>query len=305
MRFPFPIPHGWFQVAWTSALAPGDVLPLRAFGKDFVLFRTVGGRAAMLDAYCPHLGAHLGHGGRVDGESIACPFHAFRFDTGGACVAVPYAKKVPPKAAIASHPVLEQDGLVFAWNGPPGAAPTFSLPRSAELASGAWTPLETYTFRVRTHNQEIGENSVDRAHFRYVHGTADVPDSELAVEGPVRRAVQRVRYTTPRGPVDGSIEVTAHGMGLTTTRFRGIAETLLFISHLPIDGESVLSRFSFTQPLGLAQTNVGRGVVREVVRQMEEDIPIWEHKRYLANPLLCDGDGPIAAYRRWAAQFYA
>jgi hypothetical protein len=30
--------------------------------------------------------------------------------------------------------------------------------------------------------------------------------------------------------------------------------------------------------------------------QVEQDIPIWENKIYLENPLLCDGDGPIAKY---------
>ena len=34
----------------------------------------------MLDAYCPHLGAHLAEGGRVQGESVRCPFHAWEFD---------------------------------------------------------------------------------------------------------------------------------------------------------------------------------------------------------------------------------
>jgi hypothetical protein len=43
---------------------------------------------------------------------------------------------------------------------------------------------------------------------------------------------------------------------------------------------------------------------REFVRQFGQDIPIWESKRYLARPLLCDGDGAIAGFRRWAAQFY-
>lgn len=45
-------------------------------------------------------------------------------------------------------------------------------------------------------------------------------------------------------------------------------------------------------------------VIQEVVRQMNQDIPIWEHKRYLPKPMLCDGDGPIPEYRRWASQFY-
>jgi hypothetical protein len=41
------------------------------------------------------------------------------------------------------------------------------------------------------------------------------------------------------------------------------------------------------------------------VKQLNEDIPIWENKRYLERPLLCDGDGPIAEFRRWCLQFYS
>lgn len=39
--------------------------------------------------------------------------------------------------------------------------------------------------------------------------------------------------------------------------------------------------------------------------QFGQDIPIWERKLYLTRPLLCDGDGAIAGFRRWATQFYS
>ena len=64
-RFPMPIPFGWFFVHYSDDLKIGDVKTLRYFGQDLVLFRNEGGAAGMLDAYCPHLGAHLGHGGQV------------------------------------------------------------------------------------------------------------------------------------------------------------------------------------------------------------------------------------------------
>ena len=76
-RFPLPrYPTGWFQVAWSDELEPGGVLPPQYFGKDLVLFRAASGAASVLNAHCPHMGAHLGHGGAVEGEGVACPFHA-------------------------------------------------------------------------------------------------------------------------------------------------------------------------------------------------------------------------------------
>jgi hypothetical protein len=50
---------------------------------------------------------------------------------------------------------------------------------------------------------------------------------------------------------------------------------------------------------------VGRAFVAEVTRQLEQDIPVWENKIFLARPLICDGDGPIGMFRRWARQFYS
>jgi 3-ketosteroid 9alpha-monooxygenase subunit A len=303
-RFPFSIPNGWFQIAYADELGPGEVRPVQYFDKDLVLFRTEGGDVALLDAFCPHLGAHLGHGGVVDGDRIRCPFHAWEFDGRGACRKVPYAKKVPPKAKVAAWHCVERNQMVWAWHHGEGAPPTWEIPEVAEVSSDEWTALDRYSWTVQTHNQEIGENAVDRAHFRYVHGATTVPDSELELDGHIRRAVQHLDMRTPRGEVKGKITVEAHGMGCTITRFTGICETVLLLSHTPIDGGSVDSRFSFTQPKADQGSGVAAAVINEVVRQMEQDIPIWEHKAYLPKPMLCDGDGPISEYRKWASQFY-
>src|SRR3954462_13373607 len=115
-RFPMPrYPNGWFQVAYSDELEPGAVRPIKYFGRDMVLFRTASGKAAVLDAFCPHLGAHLGHGGKVVGESMQCPFHAWSFDCTGQCTEVPYATKIPPRAKVAPWTVVEKAGLVLVW----------------------------------------------------------------------------------------------------------------------------------------------------------------------------------------------
>ena len=61
-RCPLPIPVGWFQVLFSSDLNIGDAIPLRYFGQELVAFRTENGVARVVDAYCPHMGAHLGYG---------------------------------------------------------------------------------------------------------------------------------------------------------------------------------------------------------------------------------------------------
>jgi 3-ketosteroid 9alpha-monooxygenase subunit A len=38
--------------------------------------------------------------------------------------------------------------------------------------------------------------------------------------------------------------------------------------------------------------------------QFRQDVPIWEHKTWLAKPRLTAVDGPVTRYREWFAQFY-
>ncbi len=63
-----PMPFGWFVIGYSDELAVGQVKPLRYFGQELVMWRGVDGQVRVLEAFCRHLGAHLGHGGRVQGN---------------------------------------------------------------------------------------------------------------------------------------------------------------------------------------------------------------------------------------------
>ncbi len=307
-RFPFPAyPNGWFRVGYTDELAPGDVQPLRYFGKDLVLFRTESGKAVLLDAFCPHLGAHLGHGGKVKGENIECPFHAWQLAADGQVAEIPYASKIPARACTHAWDVREANGHIFTWHHLGGASPSWDLPDLQEPSSQDWTPFYRKVWRIRTRNQEMAENAVDTAHFRYLHGTTNMPDAVADADGPIFRSTANNDMSTPRGGVQGSIQVTAYGFGFTTTRFTGIVDTLLCTSVTAIDEEFVDVHFNFTvKSMGneAVTRGVGKAFVKEVSRQLEQDIPVWENKIFVKQPLICDGDGPIGLFRSWARQFY-
>ena len=95
-RFPFGTPFGWYPVAWSFELEPGSLVARTYFGRELVVFRTSDGAASTIDAYCPHLGAHLGVGGRVEEDGLRCPFHGWAFGPSGECTDIPYAKRIPP-----------------------------------------------------------------------------------------------------------------------------------------------------------------------------------------------------------------
>lgn len=307
-RYPFPpYADGWFQVAYSDELAPGDVVPLKYFGRDLVLFRTEGGAPAVLDAHCPHLGAHLGHGGCVKGESIACPFHAWEFAADGACTSIPYADKIPKKAELGAWPVLEKNGLVMIWHHGKGEPPSWEPPDVPERENEGWTDFEKSRWQIDTHNQEMAENAVDSAHFLYLHGTQEMPVSVANVEGPLMHVHSKTVAKAYGQRVSGAIDVHCWGFGFTTTRFTGIVETLLLSSVTPINDTTVDVRFTFTVKKGPTEqvtSIVGEKYRAEIMRQLEADIPIWENKAYVHPPALCDGDGPIGIYRKWVKQFY-
>ena len=176
-RFAPGIPNGWFAVAWSSDVTAGEVERIRYFDEELVLFRTRQGKARVLSAYCPHLGAHFGYGGEVEGGTIRCPFHYWRFDgSTGACVEVPYAKRIPARAEIRTYPTCEKNGIIFMWHHPDGEEPKWEIPEVPGWDEEGWLDTVYHTALVRSHPQEMAENVVDSPHFHYVHGTPDIPE---------------------------------------------------------------------------------------------------------------------------------
>lgn len=95
-RCPFPIPMGWYFVDFSKNLGDQEVRNVNLLDQEWVLFRTEQGNVGMNDPYCPHLGAHIGHGGEVCGENIRCPFHHWQFDCQAGTATSPTAGSLRP-----------------------------------------------------------------------------------------------------------------------------------------------------------------------------------------------------------------
>jgi len=320
-RFPFtPYPAGWFRVAASASLAPGVVQALRYFGRDLVAFRTRSGRARVLDAHCPHLGAHLGVGGRVDGEHLCCPFHGWRIGVDGRCAHAPSAGRAHPRAGTRAWPVEERNGQVLVYHHPRGEAPDWSLPEWPEHADPAWTSFRPANrWVIRTHVQEMGENGVDSAHFTHLHPQQTLAMSTRAVEidGPVfvHRTFQHYNLfglaKLLLDDVSGPLDVTLHGLGCAINRTCVQARIELEYAYAfwftPVDGERIEVHSTLAMrrlPGRLLTWLLWRKAVGEGRKTIDQDVPIWESKRYREHPALVEGDGPIMQFRRWARQFY-
>jgi nitrite reductase/ring-hydroxylating ferredoxin subunit len=300
-RYPFPAyANGWSRVGLTEELSKGAVRAIRYFGRELVLFRTESGRARVLDAHCRHLGAHLGMGGVVEAEGIRCPFHGWCWDgEGGACTDIPYTAQIPPAAKIQSWPVCERNGFIFLHYNGGGEAPEEEVPTIPEYGDPEWTPFTRLRWKIRSRSYDMGENAVDDVHFRYLHGAASMPSTRRGDVRGKASNLSTMKLDTPQGQVEGSIESTSvPGMGLVYVR--GICDTLIVITGTPIDGEYVDQMFSYTQRTeqDSERERLGKALLRDLEKQMNEDIVVFEHKRYWKSPLLVPEDGPIADYRR-------
>lgn len=309
-RWPFPPhPNGWFAVAWSDELPEGGVEPLRYLGREFVLYRGDDARARVLDAHCRHLGAHMGYGGSVEGCAIRCPFHGWRWEPDGTCSDVPYAKRIPPGAKIGAWETCERNGAVYVWHHAEGKPPDYELPLIEEVGSDEWSEPVRLRWKVKSRLYDMAENAFDNQHFAALHGATGAPtiEQERLGDGTVVNR-SRVRMTTPRGPVEGSIATWVVGSGsVKINRTVGIVETVISINQTPIDDERVDVRFAYLQKRtdDPHELRVGEAMLRDLQRQMQQDIAIFESKVQLARPLLVAEDGPIADYRRRARAYYS
>lgn len=306
-----PFPYGWFPAMLSGELKAGEVKPLRYFGRDLVIWRGEDGVVRMLDAYCRHLGAHMGYGGRVEGNLLSCPFHAWQYDGAGVVQDIPYSKTIPPqvkKPCAHQWPVQEANRLIWFWYHPFGEAPKWEVEHVAETSDPEWDDYEIHEWYVWGSIQNMAENGVDAAHFKYIHGTATFPDYKLTWDGVRREAAVDAKMGTPKGEVDGRIAFGSIGPGQSWTRFTGISETLMIGAITPVEKDKVHVRFCFTQPKAQKAgplANLAKALIRDICKQLDQDKVVWDRQRYLPDPIICSGDGPIATFRKYYSQFYA
>jgi nitrite reductase/ring-hydroxylating ferredoxin subunit len=76
----------WKPLDDVKNIKPGKVHRYSVAGEELIARTDATGGLRVFDAYCPHQGAHLGYGGKLDDDCLRCPFHGFHFDTEGRCI---------------------------------------------------------------------------------------------------------------------------------------------------------------------------------------------------------------------------
>jgi 3-ketosteroid 9alpha-monooxygenase subunit A len=300
--------EGWFAVAFSHELPAGTVKALRYFSQELVAFRTGSGHLAVFDAYCPHLGAHLGHGGVVVGETIRCPFHGWCYGLDGNCQSIPGVEKIPPAAHVHRWLVEERNGLVFVFNSPQGRPPTYHIPEIAEYGTAGWLDWQQpSTWRVRALPADIVENAADLAHFETLHSMRfDSSETVFETEGHTATVRTVGMVAPPMFPREERIESvsTYYGPAYEITQYGGARPNYILVAHTPVDSDYLDLRFAMFCREAEKRDSYVEDVCASLAKGLRDDAGIWEHKVYLDRPVLSAADQQITRVRAWYSQFF-
>jgi cholesterol 7-dehydrogenase len=312
--------NGWYKLIDSNALKKKESKFVEAFNEHFVVFRGENGKVAVLDAYCPHLGANLADG-KVIGNCIECPFHQWKFCGDGTCSEVPYATVTPSfitnkTAIVKTWPVVEVNGMICIFYHAEGKEPTFELEKySPDLKEFRYHGKISHV--VKSHMQDIAENGSDVAHLGVIHGrtgpfirhewtgTWEAGTGEKGHMGFIEQEIRTVVFgiefpgsnigikTYQTGPAIVYVHwTTAFGKIILIHSVTPIGPLLLRVEHL------IYSQWTIPRPLA-------KLFLLATALQFEGDSYVWNAKIYRSKPLLVKGDGKILQFRRWYSQFYS
>ncbi len=305
-----PYTNGWFQIAWSNEINPKQVKTIKAFGQDIVLFRESNGKLNALNPFCPHLGAHLGHGGKVVSDSIRCPYHGWCFNGEGKCSSIPYTERIPEKARAKTWPIVEKYGMVFTYRNADESKKEYPLPQIDNFNLSDWSRPFQKVFKINTKMQEVMENSVDAPHFHALHGHHLPPMRHTYNE---KENTIYVKHTTITKflfkDLQTTLEYTIKEPGFHYIEFNNLPLTkaVVFSSLVPVDEnhcENRLTIFIKKSNIPLLSYIYKKYIALEMIRTYSEDIEIWENKIYHKSPVLCDKDGEIIKLRKWYSKFF-
>ena len=323
--FPYRVfPTGWFQVAWSDELRPGDVRTLRYFDTELVMFRGEDGTAAVLNAHCPHMGAHLGYGGRVKDCTIVCPFHGWQWDANGNNALVPSEGTARSRPVLGAWDVRETNGIVWLWydqaHRPPMWDPVAERRHEQDflpVMPGCALKWEN----VHARPQYMIENVVDLDHFPWVHLNESNPEiTELRDQGHMLSVDMRTvhgygrerTWATPNGPVETIMTTDIYGLATIFTDWGAGTDDSLMISNMtPIDHQHLDMFVTVLVKQDPESQNQdmpeGRSLrrIEQQRKQTDRDMPIWNNLVYNGRPPYARNEAKLMVQvKQWLRRFY-
>lgn len=171
----------WQPVCLASQLTDRP-LALRVLNEDLVAFRDKGGRIGLLHRHCCHRGASLEFG-IIQERGIRCCYHGFHYDIDGTILQVPaepdQGARLRQTISQGAYPLLERDGLIFAFLGPHEEMPPF--PEYDAFEKHGDTRLVPFSNVFPCNWLQLLDNIADQVHTSFLHNVpflynGDIPE---------------------------------------------------------------------------------------------------------------------------------
>ena len=158
--------NAWYVAAWAHDLPDDAPLGVEILSQRIVLWRS-GGAISALEDRCVHRHAPLSLG-RCEAGRLRCMYHGLLFDAGGACVEIPGQEIIPPKARVASFPVIERHSWIWVWMGDADRADPALVPPAVGFDHPDYVLGSGY-LDYDAEARLINDNLLDFSHLSYVH----------------------------------------------------------------------------------------------------------------------------------------
>jgi nitrite reductase/ring-hydroxylating ferredoxin subunit len=165
-------PQCWYPIALSSDVDSGQVVGVDFLDGRVVCFRSEGGRASVMSAYCRHTGLDLCTAD-VLGDEIRCPFHYWQYGGDGRCTKIPVSDRIPDDSSLFAFPTAESLGLIWAFN---GTEPLYDVPEFPGIDSDTLALRAECLGEMHIPHWLATANSMDFQHLEVVHGVPNTVD---------------------------------------------------------------------------------------------------------------------------------
>ena len=157
----------WHPILLSSQLGKRPKA-IRILGENLVVYRDLSGDIGLLHRHCAHRGASLEFG-IISEHGIRCCYHGWMFGNDGTILETPGEPPTSPhkdRFCQGAYPVVEYQGVIFAYMGPPELRPEFPMLDAMIIPDDRMVP---YLIHSPCNWQQVSENSMDPFHVPFLH----------------------------------------------------------------------------------------------------------------------------------------
>lgn len=294
--------HGWYKLAFERDLSD-ELTPATVGPQRFVIARTDQG-IRVFDADCPHRGAHLAYGGKLDRDAVICPFHRYRIGMGRDAIG---------DFQVREYETLVMSGIIFVQ---------LSSSHDNGFVEFMHQLAETHTINpgfvmdIKCPPEIIIENGFDNTHFQPVHGVDAnkfVPQIDehgslvvksSFIHGTDHHASGQAATTASETPM----QLNAFSPYLSVAQLGGKMSMAFMTSVNPLSKKLTRLRFS----LALPRAKYGPSVPERVLEAMlqgnktgiQYDMVIWENMSFTSPRNHTAQDKAVLAFEEFCQRFH-